>query len=212
MKLVVVGGHSRNTGKTAVAAAIIAATRELGWTALKLTQYGHNLCSEDGRACDCAPENPDHPFAISREESRSGRTDTSRFLAAGAAEAYWVRTPVGRLAEALPAICGLMEGKPYVIVESNSLLRFLRPDVYLVVLDADTADFKPSALENLDRADAFVQVDSRSGLPAWEGVAPSLIERRPVFRVRRGVYATEEMTEFVRERVYCTTRAIDCSD
>ncbi len=201
MKLVVVGGHSRNIGKTAVAAAIIAGTRELGWTALKLTQYGHNLCSQDGRACDCAPENLDHPFAITREESRDGRTDSSRFLTAGAAEAFWVRTPVGRLAEAMPAIRGLMEGKAYVIAESNSLLRFLRPDVYLVVLDADTADFKASARENLDRADAFVQVDSSRGQGRWEGVASSLIERRPVFRVRRGEYFTEEMMEFVRGRV-----------
>ena len=32
--LVVVGGHSRNVGKTSVAAGLIAATRELGWTAL----------------------------------------------------------------------------------------------------------------------------------------------------------------------------------
>ena len=198
MKLVVVGGHSRNIGKTAVAAAIIAATRELGWTALKVTQYGHNLCSQDGQSCECAPENPDHPFAINREENRDGRTDTSRFLTAGAAEAFWVRTPVGRLAEAMPAIRGLMEGKAYVIAESNSLLRFLRPDVYLVVLDGDTTDFKASARENLDRADAFVQVEGRG---SWEGVASSLIDRRPVFGVCRGSYSTEEMVEFVRGRV-----------
>jgi hypothetical protein len=198
MRLVVVGGHSRNIGKTAVAAAIIAGTRELGWTALKVTQYGHNLCSEDGRACECAPENPDHPFAINREESRDGRTDTSRFLTAGAAEAFWVRTPVGRLAEAMPAIRGLMEGKAYVIAESNSLLRFLRPDVYLVVLDGDTADFKASARENLDRADAFVQVEGRG---SWEGVASSLIDRRLVFGVCRGSYSTKELMEFVRDRV-----------
>ncbi len=201
MKLVVVGGHSRNIGKTAVAAAIIAGTRELGWTALKLTQYGHHLCSEHGRACDCAPENPDHPFAISREESREGRTDTSRFLAAGAAEAYWVRTPVGGLGEAMPAIRGLMEGKAYVIAESNSLLRFLRPDAYLVVLDAEIADFKASALESLDRADAFVLVDSGSRCGSWAGVAPSLLDRRPVFRVSRRDYATGEMMEFVLGRV-----------
>ena len=207
MKLVVVGGHSRNIGKTSVAAAIIAATRELGWTALKLTQFGHNLCSQDGQACDCAPENPDHPFAVTREESLDGRTDSSRFLAAGAAEAFWVRTPVGRLAEAMPSIRGLMEGKAYVIVESNSLLRFLRPDLYLVVLDGDTADFKPSARENLDRADAFVQVNSSSGRAVWEGVASSLIDRKPVFRVRRGEYATEEMMEFVRRSLAANSLA-----
>ena len=94
MKLVVVGGHSRNIGKTSVAAAIIAATPHLDWTAFKLTQYGHGLCSDDGSDCECAPGDLAHPVAITREDDRSGRTDTSRFLAAGAAESYWVQ--IGR--------------------------------------------------------------------------------------------------------------------
>jgi hypothetical protein len=201
MKLVVVGGHSRNIGKTAVAAGVINATRELAWTALKLTQYGHNLCSEDGRACDCAPENPDHPFAISREQDPGARTDTSRFLAAGAAEAWWVRTPQGRLAEAMPAVRRIIDGKPYVILESNSVLRFLRPDLYLMVLDWDNADFKPSALANLDRADAFVQLETARSEPAWPQAPLSVIRRRPVFRVRPPQYFSEALAAFVRERL-----------
>src|SRR5881409_825162 len=99
MKLVVVGGHSRNIGKTSVVAAVIGSARELSWTALKLTQYGHKICSNDGRRCDCAPEDPAHPFSIDREMSTSSGTDTARFLEAGAVESYWVRTPQGRLAE-----------------------------------------------------------------------------------------------------------------
>ncbi len=197
MKIVVVGGHSRNIGKTAVAAAIIQATRELGWTAIKLTQYGHRLCSNDGNPCECAPENPEHPCAITREENRDGRTDTSRFLAAGAAEAWWVRTVQGRLAEAMPAVRRILEGKPYVILESNSVLRFLRPDLYLAVLDWDVADFKPSALAALDRADAFVQIETSRRAPAWPHVPLALIERRPVFRVRPPRYVTDELRAFL---------------
>ena len=34
------------------------------------------------------------------------------------------------------------------------MLRFLRPDVFVSVLDADVADFKESAKRFLDRADA----------------------------------------------------------
>ena len=156
MKLVVVGGHSRNIGKTSVAAAVIAATREMGWTALKLTQFGHNLCSADGRPCDCAVTDPLHPFAITRETDAGGASDTSRFLAAGALDAYWVRTPVGGLSAAMPEILGLVSSRRSVIMESNSILRFMRPDFYVVVLDPNTADFKPSARQNLDRADAFI--------------------------------------------------------
>ena len=201
MKLLVVGGHSRNIGKTSVASGLIAATRELGWTALKLTQFGHNLCSADGHACDCAPANPEHPFAITREENREGASDTSRFLAAGASEAWWVRTPQGRLAEAMPAIRGLMEGRPYVMAESNSLVRFLRPDVYLMVLEPGTADFKSSAREALDRADAFLQIETERVRPVWEGVSLEVIGRRPLFRVRPSEWVTPEVLEFVRQRL-----------
>ena len=201
MKLVVVGGHSRNIGKTSVAVAVLAATRELGWTALKLTQFGHGFCSTDGEACACATEDPAHPFSITKEESRKGRSDSSRFLAAGAAESYWVRTPQGRLAEALPSIRRIIEGKPYVIMESNSVLRFLRPDLYLVVLDWDTADFKTTARDHLDRADAFVLLETSRAQPAWDRVPLSLIERRPVFRARPPDYCTPEMIAFLRTKV-----------
>src|SRR6201981_3939242 len=102
MAIVVIGGHSRSVGKTSVVAGLISALPEFNWTAVKITQYGHGICSADGAACDCATG--DHSWAISEERDRSGESDTSRFLVAGAAKALWVRTEQGRLAEAMPAL------------------------------------------------------------------------------------------------------------
>ncbi|HYM10407.1 MAG TPA: hypothetical protein VEU62_06730 [Bryobacterales bacterium] len=205
MKLVVVGGHSRNIGKTSVAAGIIAATPELRWTALKLTQFGHGLCTSDGEPCECAVQDPKHPFSITKEENRGGAGDTSRFLAAGAAESYWVRTPQGGLASAMPEIRRLIAAHPYVIMESNSVLRFLRPDLYVMVLDGGTADFKPSARENLDRADAFLLLEGPGtearGQPAWQDVPRGLIERRPLFRVRPPDYFTPDLLPLLRSKL-----------
>src|ERR1041384_4235832 len=90
MALVVVGGHSRSVGKTSVVAGLIAALPEMRWTALKITQYGHGICSADGAACDCATD--DHSWAITEEHDRSGESDSSRFLVAGADKSFWVRT------------------------------------------------------------------------------------------------------------------------
>src|ERR1700687_4540877 len=104
MSLVVVGGHSRSVGKTSVAAGLIAALRDYNWTALKITQYGHGVCSMDGEPCHCATDN--HSWAISEELERSGETDSSRFLAAGAVRAWWVRTEQGRLAGEMPTAGG----------------------------------------------------------------------------------------------------------
>ena len=85
MAIVVIGGHSRSVGKTSVVAGLIAALREYEWTAVKITQYGHGVCSANGAPCDCATD--DHSWAISEEKNRGGESDTSRFLAAGAARA-----------------------------------------------------------------------------------------------------------------------------
>ncbi len=81
--VIVVGGHSRSVGKTSVVAGIIAALPEMRWTAVKITQFGHGVCSANGEPCDC--ETDDHTWAVTEERDRSGESDSSRFLVSGAA-------------------------------------------------------------------------------------------------------------------------------
>src|SRR5689334_12079532 len=169
MALVVVGGHSRSVGKTSVVAGLIAALPEFNWTALKITQFGHGICSADGKPCDC-DTGDDHFRAISDERDRAGETDSSRFLVAGAARSLWVRTKQGRLAEAMPALRQRLENAGNVIIESNSVMKFLRPDLYLTVLDFSTVDFKSSAREFLDFADAVILHRSATA-PEWKNVS-----------------------------------------
>ena len=89
MAIVVVGGHSRNIGKTSVVASLIARLPEYLWTAFKITQYGHGFCTADGEPCDCQTD--DHTLAISAERNPTRGTDTARFLASGARRSMWVR-------------------------------------------------------------------------------------------------------------------------
>jgi hypothetical protein len=197
---VVIGGHSRSVGKTSVVAGLISALPEYDWTAVKITQYGHGVCSANGAPCDCATD--DHSWAISEEKDRAGESDTSRFLAAGAARALWVRTEQGRLAEAMPALRRRIERARHVIVESNSVLKFMRPDLYVTVLDPDTEDFKTSAREFLDRASAVILHDSsEAGAVAWQRVSLKPVAERPVFRITPPPYVTPEIIEFVRSSV-----------
>jgi hypothetical protein len=192
--IVVIGGHSRSVGKTSVVTGLIAGLREFDWTAVKITQYGHGVCSANGEACDCATD--DHSWAISEEKDRSGESDTSRFLLAGASRALWVRTEQGRLAEAMPALRKRIELARNVIVESNSVLKFIRPDLYVTVLDPATEDFKQSAQEFMDRADAVI-LHNRSSA-AWHGVSLKPVAKRPVFKISSPDYVTAEIVEFVR--------------
>jgi hypothetical protein len=196
MALIVIGGHSRSVGKTSVVAGLIAALPEYHWTALKITLYGHGVCSMDGEPCHCATE--DHSWAISEELDRSGESDTARFLAAGAAHAWWVRTEQGRLAEAMPAVRGKLAASENAILESNSILKFLRPDLYLTVLDPATADFKKSAQEFLDRADAVILHHSETTDAAWRQISLKPVAQRPMFRITPPPYVTPQIIEFVR--------------
>jgi hypothetical protein len=199
MALVVIGGHSRSVGKTSVVAGIIAALPEFKWTALKITQFGHGICSADGKPCDC-DTGDDHFRALSDEKDMSGETDSSRFLVAGAARSIWVRTRQGRLSEAMPDIERKIAGAENVIMESNSIMRFLKPDLYLSVLDADKADFKVSANEFLDRADAVIVHNSGAG-PQWQGVDVDRIAGKPSFSIQPPPYVTPEIVDFVREKL-----------
>lgn len=195
MALVVIGGHSRSVGKTSLVAGLISALPEFEWTAAKITQYGHGVCSANGEACDCATG--DHSWAISEERDRSGESDTSRFLLAGAAKVFWVRTEQGRLAEAMPTLRRRLEEARNVILESNSVLKFVRPDLYLTVLDPATPDFKNSAREFLDRADAVILHDS-PGAAAWQAVSMKPVAGRPIFRIKPPEYVTREIVDYVR--------------
>ena len=199
MAIIVIGGHSRSVGKTSVVAGLIAALPEFHWTALKVTQYGHGICSADGQACDCATG--DHSWAITEEKNRAGDSDTSRFLAAGAARVWWVRTEQGRLAEAMPVVREKLAQAENVILESNSILKFVRPDVYLTVLDPSTLDFKVSAREFLDRATAVILHRADDGSPAWKDVSLKPVVDKPIFRITPPPYVTPEIVAFVRESI-----------
>jgi hypothetical protein len=191
--LVVVGGHSRNIGKTAVACGIIRALPEFNWTAIKITRYGHGVCSRNGEPCPCA--DPVHPVAISREDGELPDTDSGRFLVAGAARAYWVRTPDGGLGEAMPRVRKLIEDSANTIVESNSILRFLKPDFCAMVVDGAVADFKPTSLRFLDRADALV-LTSAARL-AWPEVPQSLLRSRARLNALAPAYQSQQLIDSI---------------
>ncbi len=205
MSIIVIGGHSRSVGKTSVVAGLISALPEFAWTAFKITQYGHGICSANGQACDCATG--DHSWAITEEKNRNGDSDTSRFLAAGAERVWWVRTEQGRLAEAMPKIREKLDNAPNVIVESNSILKFLRPDLYVTVLDPSTADFKSSAREFLDRADAAILHEAKDGDPAWKDVSLKPVSGKPIFRITPPPYVTPDIVTFFRQRLFPETEA-----
>src|SRR5256885_8150465 len=205
MAIVVIGGHSRNVGKTSVVAGLIASLIAYNWTAFKLTQFGHGRCSLNGRPCQC--ETADHAWAITEETDTSGKTDSSRFLIAGAEHSYWVRTAQGQLDKAIPAIQRRLNDAENAILESNSILKFIQPDVYISVLDPATEDFKNSAQQYLERADAVLLHRCGTREPRWPGISLASANDRPVFVIDPPEYVTSELVEFVAPRLEAAQHA-----
>lgn len=199
MKLLVVGGQSRDLGKTSLVCEILRELVALRWTAVKITQCKPGECPIHEAGCGCGPD--EHRFDLREEHDAAGRGDTSRFLAAGAARSLWVRVKQGQLGEAWPALRERIAGAGYVIIESNSILGFVEPDLYLVVLDYATRDFKESARAYLDRADAFVLHEPDAREPAWEGVSRVPLVTKPVFVLVPGRFSTSELLDLVRAKL-----------
>jgi hypothetical protein len=195
-RVIVVGGHTRSIGKTQLVCDVISAFPRANWIAGKITQYGHGVCTQNGENCDCAPD--EHVCAIDWETRADTGTDSSRFLAAGARRSFWLRTKQGFLAEGLPLLrAALLQAReagapepPPVIVESNSLLQFLKPSLYFVVVDPAKEDFKDSARAALDRADALVLRGSSDVLPAagprWIKLPAQVLKEKPSVMQQEG--------------------------
>jgi hypothetical protein len=194
-QIIVVGGHTRSIGKTQLVCDLIAALPNENWVAGKITQYGHGVCAQNGQDCDCAPD--EHVCAISWEQCPN-ESDSGRFLTAGARRSFWLRTKQGFLAEGMPLLrkalheleeeSGQVEPRR-VILESNTLLQFLKPSLYLMVLDPTKPDFKESARLQMDRASAFVlrqplSPTRNAGMSA--GVPLQLLRDKPQFLQRQG--------------------------
>ena len=208
-RVIVVGGHTRSIGKTQLLCDVIQAFPMTEWIAGKITQYGHGVCAQNGNNCDCAPD--DHVCALSWEMNKDSGTDSARFLAAGAKRSFWLRTKQGYLAEGMPVLrkalkeieqqIGFPSAKRALIVESNSLMQFLKPSLYFAVMDPAKEDFKESAQIALDRAQALV-FRGEPGLenpPAklWMNLPAKLLKNKASVLQREGEKLPEPLHQLV---------------
>ena len=194
--MIVVGGHTRSIGKTQLVCDVISAFPQANWIAGKITQYGHGVCARNGENCDCAPD--EHVCAINWEVRAETGTDSARFLAAGARRSFWLRTKQGYLAEGLPllrvalkeTLADVKADLPPLILESNSLLQFVKPSLYFSVIDPAKDDFKDSARVALDRADALVLRGASGAFaaegPSWTKLPARLLKEKPSVTQREG--------------------------
>lgn len=100
----------------------------------------------------------------------------------------------------MPRVRKLLAGSENTIIESNSVLRFLQPDLSLSVLDPSIADFKPSAVRYLDRTDALI-IPTGTTLEtlthAWPSIPSSILRKKNLFHTSPPTYITDDLVHFV---------------
>ncbi len=183
-----VGGHARNVGKTSMVAGLIEAFSDRPWTAVKISSHRHSGSNAPGGV------------EIQWETSCRGDSDTSRYLAAGAARSLWVQSAEDCFETAVQRMLPMIRSDPFLIFEGNRIMQYVEPDLCLMVLRYDVVDFKESAREMLARVHAAVACQGASKSTSWEGILPEVWERIPIFAAAHPQKPPAALLEFIQAR------------
>ena len=151
--IVAVGGFTSNSGKTTLVCELL--NRLEGWEAIKVSRGHYRSCGRDPRACCISPLLGSEPVVRSgRAETYARGKDTGRYWDAGASEVHWTVVTDKQVDEGVRVALGRVKSEG-VLIEGNSLLRHLEPDLFLMVARPDVLKIKPTARRALPKASAL---------------------------------------------------------
>ena len=157
----VVGATGRNAGKSELACAVIARLHGAHpITGVKVTVIAseESVCPRGRLGCG-ACTGLDGAYEIREEDGSQPGKDTCRMLESGARAAFWVRCRSGGVGPALAALSPRIDPGTLVVAESNSLVRYARPDLFLMLRPARSSTVKPTAAAVLALAQRVVVSD-----------------------------------------------------
>jgi molybdopterin-guanine dinucleotide biosynthesis protein len=164
-----VGGTSSNVGKTTTAVLLL---RYLA--AGNIAVQGKGTSVEDTGHSLSVPDDPrrrvpgkwgavkytktelyasfvDDKTALSQKDK-----DTGRFLKAGAEDVIWVKSPARDLKEVLPMAVDRLSCLDGIIVEGNSAIEFLKPDIVIFIVGKNKELWKAGTEEIVSMSDIIV--------------------------------------------------------
>jgi len=154
--IITVSGAHSGVGKTKVVEILLGALK--GWGALKVT------VTHRGRECPVHKENDCHTcdelkgdFSIidNKKIIEIKGKDTARFKQAGARKVLWLKSKPEALKAGLKKAISFFKKAKGLIIESNSALKYIKPDLALFVKNKNSL-LKPSAREIINKIDLVV--------------------------------------------------------
>src|SRR4030095_8574793 len=142
-RVVAVSGFSSNVGKTTLVCELL---RMLpGWEAIKLTRGHYRSCGRDPTGVCVSDVRRDEPVVRSgREANYQVGKDTGRFWDAGAANVHWVIVREDQVERGINQALRRVEADG-VIIEGNSFLDYVNPDLAVMCARSEGGKVKPSA-------------------------------------------------------------------
>jgi hypothetical protein len=96
----------------------------------------------------------------------------------------------------------------WVMIESNSILGYIEPALYLFVLDPSRSDFKASARKYLEKADALVTIGSSLLNHPWPDIDAGLLTNKPSFHLAHPDETSDDLIHFVGQKLHLDGAAL----
>ena len=155
-KILLIGGATRNVGKTSFSCAIIenlSKTNSIIGLKIKTLYEGDAFFHGNDR-------NPlKGNYRIIEELDNSGNEDTMRMLKAGAKQVFRIKVKSDFIQEAFDELFQQITDNSFVLCESNSMRKVLEPALFLMIKHKNSNEIKPSAKELEPLADKIIFTD-----------------------------------------------------
>jgi molybdopterin-guanine dinucleotide biosynthesis protein len=152
-EIIAISGFSSNVGKTTLVCELL--RRLPGWEAIKLTRGHYRSCGRDPAGCCVSDLLRDEPVIRSgREANYETGKDTGRFWDAGASNVHWVIVNDDQVERGIKEALTRVRA-PGVVIEGNSLLDHVNPDLAVMCSRAEGGKVKPSGRRALAKADVL---------------------------------------------------------
>jgi hypothetical protein len=151
--VVAISGFSSNVGKTTLMCELL--RRLPGWEAIKLTRGHYRSCGRDPAGCCVSDLLRDEPVIRSgREANYQAGKDTGLFWDAGASNVHWVIVKDGQVESGISEALSRVRSDG-VLIEGNSFLDYVTPDLAVMCARSDGGKVKPSARHALVKSDVL---------------------------------------------------------
>lgn len=152
--MITVSGAQSGVGKTKMAAALLNLLK--GWSGLKVTvTHRQGQCPVHKECHTCDEVVTGFSIISDRKIIETRGKDTARLVSAGAEKVLWLKSKPEALKNGLNKAMALFKKSKGLIVESNSALKYLKPDLAILVRNKDSV-LKPSVKEIVNKIDLII--------------------------------------------------------